>query len=87
MNNKNFNFSKESDEYEFDLEPFFEKIKILESIEKVSPKALQFEQDAAFLKALKPLLSEKLQARATEAIKMLPFFSIVPVLKNKTEHI
>lgn len=82
MSNKNFNFSKEPNFYEFDLKPFFEKIKILSDLEKVCSKTAQFEKDAAFIKALKPLLSERLQIKAAEAIKMLPFFSMVPVLKK-----
>ena len=83
MNSKNFNFPKETNFYEFDLKPFFDKIKLLNELEKASSKATQFEQDAAFIKALKSLLSESLQAKATEAIKMLPFFSMAPLLKKE----
>lgn len=67
---------------EFDFKIFFEKIKILNELEKASSKTTQLEKDAAFIKALKPLLSAKLQIKADEAIKMLPFFSIVQTLKN-----
>lgn len=67
------------------LEPFFEKVKILSELDKVCKKTTKFDRDVAFIQALRPLLSEKLQHKATEAIRMMPFFSMVPILK-KTEN-
>ena len=81
ISSSNYSFFEKSGGSEFDFRMFFEKIKILNDLEKVSSQATQFEKDVAFIKALKPLLSEKLQIKADEAVKMLPFFSIVQVLK------
>ena len=64
------------------LNDFFEKVKILSDLEKVRQRTSQIEQDVEFLKALKPLLSERLQVKLDDAVKMLPFFEVMPILKK-----
>lgn len=82
MSSSNFDFLNEQELDDIDFKQFLEKVKILSDLEKVYDKTSQFEQDAAFIKTLKPLLSSDLQAKADEAIKMLPFFAMVPILKR-----
>ncbi len=75
-------FKKINNNNPIKLSKFFEKIKFLSELEKASTNVKQFEKDIAFIESLKPLLSKKLQVKADEAIKMIPFFSIVPILKK-----
>lgn len=80
--NYDFNSFEDLDNSKINLNSFFEKVKILSNLEKVRNETSQMEQDIEFLKSLKPLLSERLQAKLVEAVKMLPFFEIMPIFKK-----
>lgn len=57
-------------------------IEILSNLQKIFNYMSENEKNAELITALKPLLSDDLQQKADEAIKMLKIFSIIPTLKE-----
>lgn len=57
-------------------------VKFISNLQKIFDSADENEKNAEFIRALKPLLSEDLQLKADEAIKMLKIFSLIPILKD-----
>ena len=49
---------------------------------RLARSARQDTPSSAFLRALKPLLKEERQAKVDDAIRMMQFFSILPMLKE-----
>lgn len=57
-------------------------IEILSNLQKIFNYMPENEKNAELIVALKPLLSQELQEKADEAVKMLKIFSIIPTLKE-----
>ena len=57
-------------------------VKFLSNLIKTFEVVDDNEKNAEFILALKPLLSEQLQLKADEAIKMLKIFSVISNLKE-----
>lgn len=64
-------------------EKLIEKIEVLERMQKIFDGLSESERNKELINALKPLLSEKFQKKADDAIKIFEIFSFVSILKNK----
>lgn len=60
-----------------------EAINVISNLQKVFQKMTEAEQNIEIIKAIKPLLSEDIQKKLEDAIKLIKIFSIIPVLKEK----
>ncbi len=60
-----------------------EKINIIANLQKIFDAMPDSVKSAEIIKALKPLLSDELQQKADEAVKMLKIFNVIPDLKDK----
>ncbi len=64
-------------------EKLIEKIEVLERMQKIFDGLSENERNKELINALKPLLSEKFQRKADDAIKIFEIFSFISLLKNK----
>ena len=76
-NNKNLNNKNQIEE---DLN---DKINLIANLQKIFDVMPDGVKSAEIIKALKPLLSDELQQKADEAVKMLKIFNVIPELKEK----
>ena len=60
-----------------------DKINLIANLQKIFDGMPDGVKNAEIIKALKPLLSEELQQKADEAVKMLKIFNVIPELKEK----
>ena len=58
-----------------------EKIEVLERMQKIFDGLSENERNKELINALKPLLSEKFQRKADDAIKIFEIFSFISLLK------
>ena len=64
-------------------EKLLEKIEVLERMQKIFDGLSENERNKELINAIKPLLSEKFQRKADDAIKIFEIFSFITLLKNK----
>lgn len=64
-------------------EKLIEKIEVLERMQKIFDGLSENERNKELINAIKPLLNEKFQKKADDAIKIFEIFSFISLLKNK----